>query len=275
MDCGAIGQLLPACIEDWRISRVDLQSNVQERRRGIHAEVLDFPSAISFGTSLDEARRMLASAGGGYGRDEPFAWIVTSPAGPHEHQPRGRLGRANSPAFDRSVASRARAAGNGAVKRRDLLRHLRSNGCQFVREGGEHSIWENPANGLRTAVPRHRDIPDYTVQRESASSLEFRILPDRRWRQPNIGASSNGCTGHTSKQTSALAPRIPPRRRQRLRGLGPLCGSLAEEGLGGAAPQTSVRPDAMADSRSAIALAPLVGASPTFRPRPRASSGCS
>jgi predicted RNase H-like HicB family nuclease len=29
---------------------------------GIHAEVLDFPGAISFGADLDEARRMLASA---------------------------------------------------------------------------------------------------------------------------------------------------------------------------------------------------------------------
>jgi len=29
---------------------------------GVHAEVLDFPGAISFGANLDEARRMLASA---------------------------------------------------------------------------------------------------------------------------------------------------------------------------------------------------------------------
>jgi predicted RNase H-like HicB family nuclease len=29
---------------------------------GVHAEVLDFPGAISFGATLDEARRMLASA---------------------------------------------------------------------------------------------------------------------------------------------------------------------------------------------------------------------
>ncbi len=28
----------------------------------VHAEVLDFPGAISFGTNLEEARRMLASA---------------------------------------------------------------------------------------------------------------------------------------------------------------------------------------------------------------------
>ena len=29
---------------------------------GVHAEVLDFPGAISFGADMDEARRMLASA---------------------------------------------------------------------------------------------------------------------------------------------------------------------------------------------------------------------
>ena len=51
------------------------------------------------------------------------------------------------------------------MKRRDLLEHLRNHGCHFVREGGEHSIWENPANKRRTSVPRHRDIPDYTAHR--------------------------------------------------------------------------------------------------------------
>jgi predicted RNase H-like HicB family nuclease len=30
--------------------------------KGVHAEVLDFPGAISFGADLDEARRMLGSA---------------------------------------------------------------------------------------------------------------------------------------------------------------------------------------------------------------------
>lgn len=29
---------------------------------GVHAEVLDFPGAITFGANLEEARRMLASA---------------------------------------------------------------------------------------------------------------------------------------------------------------------------------------------------------------------
>lgn len=51
------------------------------------------------------------------------------------------------------------------MKRRDLLRHLTQHGCQLVREGAEHSIWENPANNRRTAVPRHREIPNFTAIR--------------------------------------------------------------------------------------------------------------
>ena len=51
------------------------------------------------------------------------------------------------------------------MKRRDLLKHLRRHGCQFVREGGDHSIWENPAANRRTSVPRHREILGYTARR--------------------------------------------------------------------------------------------------------------
>jgi mRNA interferase HicA len=39
------------------------------------------------------------------------------------------------------------------MKRRDLLRHLSQYGCQLLREGGEHSIWENPTNNRRTSYP--------------------------------------------------------------------------------------------------------------------------
>ncbi len=51
------------------------------------------------------------------------------------------------------------------MKRRDLIRHLSQHGCILVREGGEHSIWQNPANSHRTSVPRHREIPEYTALR--------------------------------------------------------------------------------------------------------------
>ncbi|MBI5367715.1 MAG: type II toxin-antitoxin system HicA family toxin [Planctomycetes bacterium] len=50
------------------------------------------------------------------------------------------------------------------MKRRDLLRHLEAHGCRFLREGGSHSIWENPANGQRTSIPRHSAIPKFTAR---------------------------------------------------------------------------------------------------------------
>lgn len=51
------------------------------------------------------------------------------------------------------------------MKRRELIRHLLNHRCRPVREGSDHSIWENPAIHRRTSVPRHRDIPDFTAQR--------------------------------------------------------------------------------------------------------------
>jgi mRNA interferase HicA len=51
------------------------------------------------------------------------------------------------------------------MKRRDLLRHLRQHGWQLVREGAEHSMWENLATNRRASVPRHREIPEFTAAR--------------------------------------------------------------------------------------------------------------
>jgi mRNA interferase HicA len=35
------------------------------------------------------------------------------------------------------------------MKREELLRHLRSQGCEFLREGGRHSWWHNPSQNRR------------------------------------------------------------------------------------------------------------------------------
>jgi mRNA interferase HicA len=59
------------------------------------------------------------------------------------------------------------------MKRKDLIKHLRASGCVFVREGSEHSIWENTANGKRTSIPRHREILS-SLLNESANSLRSR-----------------------------------------------------------------------------------------------------
>ncbi|MDA1129805.1 MAG: type II toxin-antitoxin system HicA family toxin [Chloroflexi bacterium] len=50
------------------------------------------------------------------------------------------------------------------MRRRDLLRHLRQRGCQFVREGREHSIWGNPATDRRTSIPGHREVQNHTAE---------------------------------------------------------------------------------------------------------------
>jgi mRNA interferase HicA len=46
------------------------------------------------------------------------------------------------------------------VKRRDLIRHLESQGCEFLREGGNHTVYLNRAARKVSTVPRHREIFD-------------------------------------------------------------------------------------------------------------------
>ena len=44
------------------------------------------------------------------------------------------------------------------MKQRKLLRHLRRHGCRFLREGGDHTLWINPANGAIQPIPRHTEV---------------------------------------------------------------------------------------------------------------------
>lgn len=46
------------------------------------------------------------------------------------------------------------------MKRRNLERKLRIAGCYLKREGGSHSLWINPKNGVIEAVPRHKEIKE-------------------------------------------------------------------------------------------------------------------
>ena len=51
------------------------------------------------------------------------------------------------------------------MKRRQLIRHLKKNGCHLLREGGNHSLWHNAERGTQTAVPRHTEIPNVLAQK--------------------------------------------------------------------------------------------------------------
>ena len=46
------------------------------------------------------------------------------------------------------------------MKRRDLELKLRIAGCYLKREGGAHSLWVNPKNGIVEAIPRHKEIKE-------------------------------------------------------------------------------------------------------------------
>ena len=46
------------------------------------------------------------------------------------------------------------------MKRRDLLKHLEENGCEFLREGGSHTVYVNRMKRKSTTIPRHREIDE-------------------------------------------------------------------------------------------------------------------
>jgi predicted RNA binding protein YcfA (HicA-like mRNA interferase family) len=51
------------------------------------------------------------------------------------------------------------------VKRRDLVRHLESHGCELLREGGNHSVYVNRRVRKASSVPRHREINDHLARK--------------------------------------------------------------------------------------------------------------
>ena len=51
------------------------------------------------------------------------------------------------------------------MKRPDLVRHLERHGCELLREGGNHTIYVNRAARKVPAVPRHREIIEFTARK--------------------------------------------------------------------------------------------------------------
>jgi predicted RNA binding protein YcfA (HicA-like mRNA interferase family) len=51
------------------------------------------------------------------------------------------------------------------VKRTDLIRHLERYGCEFHREGGNHTVFVNRKALRSSSVPRHREVNDFLVRK--------------------------------------------------------------------------------------------------------------
>jgi mRNA interferase HicA len=51
------------------------------------------------------------------------------------------------------------------MKRKNLIRHLETYGCDFLREGGNPTIYVNRVAQKSSAVPRHREINNFLVRK--------------------------------------------------------------------------------------------------------------
>ncbi len=49
------------------------------------------------------------------------------------------------------------------MKRKDVIRHLESSGCESLREGANHTIFVNRLKKKVSTVPRHREIDENLV----------------------------------------------------------------------------------------------------------------
>jgi len=49
------------------------------------------------------------------------------------------------------------------LKRKDLIRYFEKNGCVFLREGANHTVYVNRIEKKSSTVPRHKEIDDYLV----------------------------------------------------------------------------------------------------------------
>lgn len=76
-----------------------------------------------------------------------------------------------------------------------LTRHLSHHGYKLVREGREHSIWENPANKRRTSVPRQE------IQSIKISSVES----SKSYCHSILGIDSKACRTESSHNLRIFA----------------------------------------------------------------------
>ena len=51
------------------------------------------------------------------------------------------------------------------MKKRELIRHLEKNGCEFLREGGNHTIYVNRRTRKSAPIPRHRELNPFLARK--------------------------------------------------------------------------------------------------------------
>jgi hypothetical protein len=51
------------------------------------------------------------------------------------------------------------------MKRIDLIRHLKRCGCEFLREGHNHTVYVNPIALKSSSIPRHAEVNDFLARK--------------------------------------------------------------------------------------------------------------
>jgi len=44
------------------------------------------------------------------------------------------------------------------MKKGELLKRIKAQGCVFVKHGKKHDVYKNPRTGVEDRIPRHPDI---------------------------------------------------------------------------------------------------------------------
>ena len=56
------------------------------------------------------------------------------------------------------------------MKRRELIRYIEKYGCEFLRDGGNHTVYVNRKEMKVTTIPRHHEI-DENLSRKICKDL--------------------------------------------------------------------------------------------------------
>jgi mRNA interferase HicA len=51
------------------------------------------------------------------------------------------------------------------MNRVDLIRHLERHGCEFLRQGGRHTVYVNRNARRSSAIPRHPEVNDFLARK--------------------------------------------------------------------------------------------------------------
>jgi len=60
------------------------------------------------------------------------------------------------------------------MKRRELIKHIRKNGCAFLRKGGNHTVYVNRIKMKVSSVPRHTEV-DNKLCKKICKDLEIEM----------------------------------------------------------------------------------------------------